>query len=184
MNAEIDISKVILETDRLRIRPWSMEDLEDFYEYASVDGVGQMAGWNPHKSRSESQEIMNRFISHKRTFALELKKNKKVIGSIGIEEISFDLGEPYTSLKGREIGYVLSKEYWGMGLMPEAAGKVMEYCFDVSGCQFLQCSHSFENAQSKRVIEKCGFEFIQDYERTNKNGENHKSKMYVKMSPQ
>ena len=77
-----------------------MEDLEDFYEYASVDGVGQMAGWNPHKSRSESQEIMNRFISHKRTFALELKKNKKVIGSIGIEEISFDLGEPYTSLKG------------------------------------------------------------------------------------
>lgn len=44
MNKPIDISTVILQTDRLILRPWQESDLNDFYEYASVDGVGQMAG--------------------------------------------------------------------------------------------------------------------------------------------
>ena len=51
MNPEIDISNVILKTERLLIRPWRQSDLDDFYSYASVDGVGQMAGWKPHKSK-------------------------------------------------------------------------------------------------------------------------------------
>ena len=42
MNAEIDISRVILKTERLILRPWRQEDLEDFYAYASEDGVGQI----------------------------------------------------------------------------------------------------------------------------------------------
>ena len=44
MNPEIDISNVILKTERLLIRPWRQSDIDDFYSYASVDGVGQMAG--------------------------------------------------------------------------------------------------------------------------------------------
>ena len=43
MNIPIDITQVTLKTDRLLLRPWRMSDLEDFYEYARVDGVGQMA---------------------------------------------------------------------------------------------------------------------------------------------
>lgn len=50
MNIPIDITQVTLKTDRLLLRPWRMSDLEDFYEYARVDGVGQMAGWAPHES--------------------------------------------------------------------------------------------------------------------------------------
>ena len=180
MNVAIDISNVVIETERLILRPWKNEDLNDFYEYASVNGVGQMAGWNPHKSIEESQEILNMFITHKKTFALELKKNKKVIGSIGLEEIAIDIGEPYTSLRGREIGYVLSKEYWGQNLMPEAVRSVMDYCFKYLNCEFLQCSHAFENEQSKRVIEKVGFQYIQDCERIGENGITHKSKIYIK----
>lgn len=41
MNAPIDISSITLKTPRLTLRPWRQSDLEDFYEYASVDGVGQ-----------------------------------------------------------------------------------------------------------------------------------------------
>ena len=48
MNAEIDISNVELKTPRLLLRPWRESDLNDFFAYASVEGVGQMAGWNPH----------------------------------------------------------------------------------------------------------------------------------------
>ena len=44
MNTKIDISNVILHTERLVLRPWRLSDLEDFYAYASVDGVVQMAG--------------------------------------------------------------------------------------------------------------------------------------------
>ncbi len=179
MNVPVDISNVILETGRLINRPWKNEDLNDFYEYASVNGVGLMAGWRPHESKEESQEILNLFIEHKITFALELKENKKVIGSIGLERIAIELGEPYTSLRGREIGYVLSKEYWGQGLMPEAVKSVVEYCYKELNCDFLQCSHALGNEQSKRVVEKVGFQYVQDCERTARNGIIHKSKVYT-----
>ena len=54
MNVDIDISGVILHTERLILRPWQQEDLDDFYAYASVDGVGQMAGWKSHENKEES----------------------------------------------------------------------------------------------------------------------------------
>ena len=60
MNKQIDITDVVLTTDRLTLRPWRESDLNDFYEYASVDGVGQMAGWNPHRNVEESRMIMGR----------------------------------------------------------------------------------------------------------------------------
>jgi ribosomal-protein-alanine N-acetyltransferase len=62
MNAFVDISNTILETERLILRPWQESDLKDLYEYASVDGVGQMAGWNPHVNMDESKEILDMFI--------------------------------------------------------------------------------------------------------------------------
>ena len=39
MNVEIDISEVVLRTPRLVLRAWRQSDLQDFFEYASVDGV-------------------------------------------------------------------------------------------------------------------------------------------------
>ena len=69
MNAPIDLSNVVLHTERLTLRPWRQEDLEDFFAYASVDGVGQMAGWKPHESIEESQIILDKFIAGRKTFA-------------------------------------------------------------------------------------------------------------------
>ena len=71
MNKEIDISNVTLKTQRLLLRPWKMTDLDDFYEYASVDGVGEMAGWLPHKNKEESRQILEIFINEKKSFAIE-----------------------------------------------------------------------------------------------------------------
>lgn len=155
MNVEIDISNVTLKTKRLILRPWKLTDLDDFFEYASVDGVGQMAGWEPHKSKDESLEILNRFIEGKKTFALEY--NGKVIGSLGIERYPENVFKEYQNLKGREIGYVLSKDYWGQGLMPEAVKEVIRYCFEELNLDFLACGHFVSNNQSRRVQEKCGF---------------------------
>ncbi len=88
MNCNIDITGVVLKTERLVLREWRLSDLEDFYEYCSVDGVGQMAGWLPHKNREESLRILNHFIDGKHTFALEYQG--KVIGSLGLEAYTED----------------------------------------------------------------------------------------------
>ena len=84
MNHPIDVSAVTLETQRLLLRPWRETDVNDLYAYASVDGVGQMAGWLPHQTVEESAAIVRMFIEGKKTFAIECKG--KVIGSVGIEE--------------------------------------------------------------------------------------------------
>jgi ribosomal-protein-alanine N-acetyltransferase len=179
INANVDLTNVILETDRLIIRPWRKDDLNDFYEYAKVDGVGQMAGWNPHASIQESKQILSLFIEEKKEFALELKENHKVIGSLGLEKLSISLNEYYDNQSGREIGYVLSKAYWGKGLMPEAVKRVIRYCFEDENYNYLMCSHSISNNQSKKVIEKCGFRFVKENSRIARNGTEHISLYYV-----
>lgn len=155
MNVPIDISTVRIKTERLILRPFCEADLNDFYEYASVDGVGQMAGWLPHKNKDETKMILDMFIVGKKTFAIEYKG--KVIGSLGIEEYNENEIPEFSSQKGRELGYVLSKDYWGQGIMPEAVMAVIEYCFKTLKLDFLVCGHFNDNLQSSRVQEKCGF---------------------------
>ena len=158
MNKQIDITNVVLTTERLTLRPWRESDLNDFYEYASVDGVGQMAGWNPHRNMEESKTILSHFIEGKRVFALEFEG--KVIGSLGIEEYREENYPELHNLQGREIGYVLSKAYWGQGLMPEAVKAVISWLFSSERLDFILIGHFDHNMQSKRVIEKCGFKYI------------------------
>ena len=158
MNKQIDITNVVLTTDRLTLRPWRESDLNDFYEYASVDGVGQMAGWNPHRNLEESKAILYRFIEGKRVFALEYKG--KAIGSLGIEEYREKYYPELDALQGREIGYVLSKAYWGQGLMPEAVKAAIDWLFHEVGLDFIMVGHFDWNSQSRRVVEKCGFQYI------------------------
>ena len=158
MNKNIDITNVVLKTERLTLRPWRETDLEDFYEYAKVDGVGQMAGWNPHRSVEESRDILSRFIAGKKVFALEYQG--KAIGSLGVEEYKEKNYPELDALQGREIGYVLSKAYWGQGLMPEAVKAVIDWLFGEEKLDFIMVGHFDWNSQSRRVIEKCGFRYI------------------------
>lgn len=158
MNAEFKINGIQIETDRLLLRLFKPSDLDDFYEYASVEGVGEMAGWKHHENKEISQVILDNFIAEDKTFAICLKSNHKVIGSLGIEKYGLEekLSE-FFDYKGREIGYVLSKDYWGYGIMPEAVRAVVKYLFDELNLDFLTCGYYLFNNQSKKVQEKCGF---------------------------
>lgn len=178
MNAPVDVTDIRIETQRLILRAWRESDLQDFYEYASVDGVGQMAGWLPHESIDKSRQILRSFIDEKKTFALELKENCKVIGSIGLEPREENL-DPPEELQGREIGYVLSKDYWGRGLMPEAVRGVIDYCFKELDFDWLACGHFVWNDQSRRVIEKCGFRYIKDVIHQTRYGTQEPTKLYL-----
>jgi len=158
MNANFEIGELVIETERLILRPFKQSDLHDFNEYASVPGVGEMAGWKHHETIEKTQEILDMFIKEDKTFAIVFKKNNKVIGSLGVEK--YGLEEKLTEFKsyyGREIGYVLSKDYWGKGIMHEAVGAVINYLFNDLNLDFLTCGYYDFNNQSKRVQEKCGF---------------------------
>ena len=157
MNANFEIGEVVIETERLVLRPFMQSDLHDFNEYASVPGVGEMAGWKHHETIEKTQEILDMFIKEDKTFAIVFKKNNKLIGSIGVEKYGLeDKLTEFNSYFGREIGYVLSKDYWGKGIMPEAVGAVIDYLFNDLNLDFLTCGYYDFNNQSKRVQEKCG----------------------------
>ena len=158
MNANFKINVIVIETERLILRPFKQSDLDDFYEYASVEGVGEMAGWKHHENKEKSQSILDLFINEDKTFAIVLKENNKVIGSLGVEEYGMEQAlSEFFDYQGREIGYVLSKDYWGKGLMPEAVKAVINYLFNELNLDFLTCGYYDFNNQSKRVQEKCGF---------------------------
>ena len=184
MNASIDITSVTLQTERLVLRPWRESDLPDFNAYASEDGVGQMAGWSPHRSLDESRGILKTFIDEKKTFALVFEG--RAVGSLGIEEYAPERYAelPLDGLRGREIGYVLSRDYWGRGLMPEAVRAVIRWLFDDQKLDFLVIGHFDWNAQSRRVIEKCGFQYVKTVQRTTTFGKVENSLEYILYNPQ
>ncbi len=185
MLAPIDVTNIRIETERMILRPWTLDDLKDLYAYASVEGVGEMAGWIHHKSENETNLILNSFIAHKKTFALELKESGRVVGSLGIEEYDhheFDCVD-LVALQGRELGYVLSKECWGRGLMTEAVNAVIQYCFDVLNYDFLTCGHFVRNERSRRVIEKSGFSYVKDISYETRYGTIEPTRIYILYNP-
>lgn len=144
-----------LETEHFIMREWKLSDAVDLYEYASTDKVGPMAGWKPHDNLEESEKIIKMFQADGDSWALELKENHKVIGSVGLhrdtrKNFEVDL----------ELGYVLAEDYWGQGLIPEAAERAIRFAFEELLIETLAVAHFDFNFQSKRVIEKLGFHHL------------------------
>jgi len=160
MDTSVDISAIHIITRRLVLRPIAMDDLADVYAYASVPGVGEMAGWKHHESMEETEAILQSMIAQKEALAVVYKADQKMIGTLGLHPVGEEETEAYPQYRMREIGYVLSKAYWGQGLMPEAVRAVIRYCFDTLKLDGLSCCHFLENSQSRRVIEKCGFRYF------------------------
>ena len=63
-------SKMILETERLILRPWDEADAESLYEYAKDDRVGPIAGWPPHTSLENSRDVIKNVLSAPETYAV------------------------------------------------------------------------------------------------------------------
>ncbi len=147
----------ILNTDRLILREWKEADSKDLYEYAKSELVGPNAGWPPHKNEEESKEIIRMFIENNETYAIVLKSENKVIGGIGLHNRKPD--DSLSHLKQKEIGYVLNPKYWGNGFVPEAVNCLIKYGFNELNLDLIWCAHYDFNSNSKRVIEKCAFNY-------------------------
>ena len=164
-----------LETERLILRPFRESDTEDLYAYARVEGVGEAAGWTHHKSLDESRAILTDFIKKGEVFALELKESSRVIGSLGLH--ATNNGAKYDPQ--RELGYVLSRDYWGRGLMSEAAARAVSYAFEDMALNTLWCAHFIGNDRSRRVIEKTGFRYLKPFVYDTRDGRHLESLLYI-----
>lgn len=146
-----------IETKRLILRPWREEDAGELYRYASDPAVGPAAGWNAHTSEENSREIIRSVLSAPETYAVVLRETGKPVGSAGIMR-GDKANVPMDSTQA-EIGYWIGAPYWGRGLIPEAVRALLGRCFEELGCTAVWCGYYEGNEKSRRVQEKCGFEY-------------------------
>lgn len=148
---------MILETNRLILRPWEESDAESLFKYASVPEVGPAAGWPVHTSIENSLEIIRNVLSAPETYAVVDKDTGCAIGSIGLMiGKSSNIGIPDTE---GEVGYWIGVPYWGRGLIPEALQAILRYAFEELHLEKVWCGYFDGNIKSKRVQEKCGFQY-------------------------
>ena len=148
---------MILETERLILRPWEETDAENLYEYAKDDRVGPITGWPVHTSVENSREVIKTVLSAPETYAVCLKEDNKAIGDIGLMiGRQSNIGLPDTE---GEIGYWIGVPFWGQGLIPEAAREIIRYAFTDRHLEVLWSGYFEGNEKSRRVLEKCGFTY-------------------------
>ena len=148
---------MILQTERLILRPWEESDAESLYEYAKDELVGPIAGWPVHTSVENSREIIKTVLSADETYAVCLKEDNKAIGSVGLmigKDSNLDLPE-----NEGEIGYWVGVPFWGRGLIPEAVRELTRHAFDDLHLARLWCGYFDGNEKSKQAQEKCGFSY-------------------------
>ncbi len=156
---------MIIETERLILRPWILADAESLFGYAKDPDVGPIAGWPPHKNIEESRLIIETVFNGPETYAICLKHDNKPIGAISL------MLNGYTDLTDKddecELGYWIGKPFWGRGYVPEASKALIRRAFLELSMSVVWCAHYEGNEQSKRVQEKCGFKHYKTIENAN-----------------
>lgn len=138
--------------NRIILRNWQKEDYNDLYEYASLPNIGPMVGWQPHENIDESIRIVEKFITDDDVYALELIEEKKVIGSVGFHNRSFD--SKYDKKNKREITMVINPLYWNKGYAYEASNLLIDYAFNDLGLDMVWMCCNVNNKKSKKICQK------------------------------
>ena len=148
---------MIIETNRLRLRPWRTEDAESLYRYACDPDVGPPAGWPPHKSVEESRSVLQMLSQGDEAYAVCLKTDDIAIGAIELKLFGHsDFAQREDEC---ELGFWIGKPFWGQGLIPEAGEALLRRAFEELGMERVWCGYYEGNFKSKRVQEKLGFQY-------------------------
>jgi len=142
----------VIETERLVLRRWRMQDMSGFLRFAADPEVMMAAGARPVLSPEEANTTLRRYTEDPYVFAVVLKATGEVMGKIRYQK---DYRRPY--INSVSVGYELARPFWGNGYMTEALCGMVRYAFDVMQMDVIGISHFTENHRSRRVIEKAGF---------------------------
>ena len=138
---------VITETERLILRRYREEDLQDLYEYLSNPKVVEYEPYKP-MSMEEVKDNLAWRISTEEMIAVELKFNHKMIGNVYLGKRDFD---------SLEIGYVFNDTYWGKGYAKESCEAMIQWAF-ANGAHRIYAECDPKNKSSWGLLEKLGFE--------------------------
>jgi len=144
-------STPVLETKRLALRAPRLDDAKTVATLANDRRIAENTARIPHPYKASDAEG---FIAgaNKRggeaVFLVTLR-DETVIGACGIM-----MQKPTP-----ELGYWLGVSYWGKGYATEALHAVIDYAFTDLAHEALQAGARVTNPASRRVLEKCGFQW-------------------------
>jgi [ribosomal protein S5]-alanine N-acetyltransferase len=146
-----------LETDRLILRKYVIEDVREAFELLNDEEVCKYLRFKPLTNIDEEHEKLLKVIKNYDDlsyfrWAVINKANNSLIGNACLGIINEN------DLCGT-IAYVIKRQYWGCGYATEMINKVLEYAFDEIGFNRIEAYHSVNNPNSGRVMEKCGMIF-------------------------
>lgn len=149
----------IIETERLILRPFTMEDVEPMYlGWASDEEVCRFMTWPPHESAEVTRELLRRWTASYvgadyYNWAIVLKENgPEPIGNISVNRIQ-------DNIRCATMGYCMSRAHWGKGIMTEALSATIDFFFAEVGFNRVQADHDTNNPASGKVMEKSGMRF-------------------------
>jgi RimJ/RimL family protein N-acetyltransferase len=151
---------LIIETERLLIRPFKMEDIEPSYDMNLDTEVSKYTGDGGIVSKKEIERriVENVFGDYEKygfgRLAVELKGENKFIGFTGLKYLE-DMDEV-------DLGYRFMKKYWGKGIATESAQACVNLGFNTLELKRMIAMVLPENIDSIRVLEKLNFEYEKD----------------------
>lgn len=148
-----------IETDRLILRRYVIEDAEAMYKnWASDSDVTKFLTWQPHSSVEVSRGIIENWLKEYSDekyyqWAIVLKANgNEPIGDISVVQMNEDISMVH-------IGYCLGRAWWRRGIMSEALKAVMDFMFDTVEVNRVESRHDPMNPNSGKVMQKCGMKY-------------------------
>lgn len=147
-----------LETDRLILRPFTVEDAEPmFHNWASDSKVTKFLTWPAHTSIEVSRQVLESWAAlyanpDHYQWAIECKNTGNPIGSIGAVKVD-------ERTKSVTIGYCIGSSWWGQGITAEALRTVIAYFFEKTDTNCINACHDPRNPNSGRVMQKCGMTY-------------------------
>lgn len=137
---------IIAETDRLILRRYKEDDLQDLFEYLSNPKVVE---FEPYKSKTinEVRDNLKWRISSDEMIAVELRDINKMIGNVYLGKSDFE---------SLEIGFVFNEYYWKKGYAKESCEKLIEKAFQ-NGIHRIFANCDPDNQNSWSLLERMGF---------------------------
>ena len=146
-----------LQTKRLILRKIAIADAADIFAYASDSQVTTHTSWATHQSIDDTYEYLNNFVfelyrsGNGMDWGIVEKESNKLVGTCGLYIAPIH--------KRGTLGYTLAKDYWGQGLMTEAATMAIAFGFHVMQLRRIEAICNVDNVASARVLEKIGMQF-------------------------
>ncbi|MSS45489.1 GNAT family N-acetyltransferase [Cutibacterium sp. WCA-380-WT-3A] len=142
-----------IQTDRLALRRWSVDDAQQMYDnWASDPEVTRFVTWPPHPNIDATRSLLTGWVhdyDRPSTFNWAVWLGDVIIGQTAVVNLE-------TEVDLAEVGYCFGSRWWNHGYATETLKAVMAYLFDAADVNKVEARHDPANIASGKVMEKAG----------------------------